>query len=355
MNWFLLPFALLFWLIVNIRNKLFDFGILNVETFDVPIISIGNITVGGTGKTPHTEYLVKLLKEKYRIATLSRGYKRKTKGFLKAKVNSKVNEVGDEPLQMKNKFSDITVAVDEKRVNGVNELLKQKKKPQIILLDDAFQHRHIKPGLNILLMDYNRPITKDHLLPVGKLREPARNMSRAHVIIVTKCPSNLKPIDFRLMQKDLNIYPYQNLFFTTFKYNSLKPVFNQKAVKKISNLNDYTALVVTGIANPQPIYKQLEHENVRLEKLAFSDHHVFSDADVRKITAAFMNIKTQKKIIICTEKDAMRLKDISGQNDFTKLPIYYLPIEVEFLNQSNDCFNEILMKFIGKYTTNSQA
>lgn len=349
MNWFLFPFALIYRLIVDIRNKLFNSGVLKSTAFNNAIISVGNITVGGTGKTPHTEYIIKLLKEKHRLATLSRGYKRKTKGFFEAKIGSKISEVGDEPLQIKNKFPDITVAVDEKRVNGVTQLLKKKNPPQVILLDDAFQHRHIKPGLNILLIDYSRPITKDYILPMGRLREPSHNCSRANVIIVTKCPKGLRPIDFRIMQKELNLFPYQDLFFTTFKYNKLISVFSQNASKDLTDLKGYSVMVVTGIANPKPLYAELKEIGAKVVKQEFSDHHNFSPSDIHKITQKFMRINEQKKLIICTEKDATRFKDMTNYQDFVKLPIFYLPIEVEFLNNSEEEFSCILSKYIGHY------
>lgn len=349
MNWFLFPLALIYRLIVDIRNKLFNSGIWKSTAFQNAIISIGNITVGGTGKTPHTEYIINLLKEQYRLATLSRGYKRKTKGFFEVKIGSKISEVGDEPLQIKNKFPDITVAVDEKRVNGVKELLKKENKPQVILLDDAFQHRHIKPGLNILLIDYSRPITKDYLLPMGRLREPSHNCSRANIIIVTKCPKYLQPIDFRIMQKELNLFPYQDLFFTTFKYNKLISVFSQGAGKELSELEGYTAMVVTGIANPKPLYDQLKEVGIKLVKQEFADHHAFTASDIHKITQKFMRISEQKKLIICTEKDATRFKDMLDYQDFVKLPIFYLPIDVEFLNNGEETFTCILSKYIGHY------
>jgi len=349
MNWFLFPFALIFRLIVDIRNQLFNLGILKSTSFNKAIISIGNITVGGTGKTPHTEYIINLLEEYYSLATLSRGYKRKSKGFFEAKTSSKISEVGDEPLQIKNKFPQITVAVDEKRVNGVNQLLKKEKAPQVILLDDAFQHRHITPGLNILLIDYNRLITKDHMLPMGRLREPSHNCSRANIIIVTKCPKGMQPIDFRLMQKELNLFPYQELYFTSFKYKKLIAVFSQSTGKEISELKDYTVMVVTGIAYPKPLYTELKQAGVKVVKQEFVDHHAFSPSDVHKITERFMQINEQKKLIICTEKDAIRFKEMAEYQDFVKLPIFYLPIDVEFLNQGDESFKTALSKYISHY------
>lgn len=347
-NWYLFPFAFLYRLIVNSRNLLFHIGVLKSKSFNIPIISVGNISVGGTGKTPHIEYLVSWLKKDYKLATLSRGYKRKTKGFLLATNHSDVKSIGDEPLQLKSKFKDIQVAVDEKRVNGVEQLLKLKESPEVVLLDDAYQHRHIKPGLNILLIDYNRPIHKDYMLPVGRLREPAYNHSRANIIIMTKCPSSLKPIDYRIMQKDLNIYPYQSLFYTTFKYQKLVSVFNQTPPKELKSVKGHTALVITGIANPNLLYKELEQNGLKIEKMKFSDHHSFSMADVQKIVGRFMEINTKDKVIICTEKDAIRLKEFSKNSSLVKTPIYYLPIEVDFLNNGETEFQSLVKKYCTK-------
>ena len=202
--------------------------ILKSVEFEFPVISVGNITVGGTGKTPHVEYLIDLLSEKFHIAFLSRGYRRKTKGFVQAGKNSGPDEIGDEPFQVHRKFQDITVAVDEKRVHGIEQLKKKNKKLQCIILDDAYQHRHVKPGLNILLIDYHRPLHKDFLLPAGDLRERIYGMHRANIVIVSKVPNNIKPIEKRIWIKDLNLFPYQFLYFTELEYGKLTPVFWEK-------------------------------------------------------------------------------------------------------------------------------
>lgn len=348
-NWYLFPFAIVYWLIVGVRNKLFDIDVLKSESFDKPIICVGNISVGGTGKTPHIEYLISWLKAEYQLATLSRGYKRKTKGFVIATDSSTVNDVGDEPLQIKNKFSDITVAVNEKRVDGIQNLLKQKKIPQVILLDDAYQHRHLKAGLNILLVDCNRLITKDFMLPVGRLREPAHNHSRAELIIVTKCSDAMQPIDFRIMRKELKLFPYQKLFFTSFKYKQLVSVFNKRKVMNLSDLHGNTAMVVTGIANPKPIYTELKKAHVNVVKFEFADHHAFTSSDVQKIIKRFAEIKETNKVLICTEKDATRLKEMGSSVELTKLPLYCLPIQVSFLNGGETEFQEHIQTFIHRY------
>lgn len=338
MHWYLFPFSLLYRSIVSTRNKFFDWGWIKSSNFELPIISVGNITVGGTGKTPHIEYLIRFLSEKCSVGTISRGYKRKTKGFVLVSTQSTAKNVGDEPLQIKQKFPNTTVVVDEKRVHAVNQLISAKKTPEVILLDDAYQHRHITPGLNILLVDYSNPITKDHMLPVGRLREPAHNSNRANIVILTKCPDNLRPIDFRIMAKELNLFPYQKLFFTTFKYNGLAPLFgHHQKHKTVNDLEGVNVLIVTGIANPKPIYKKLEKVGAILTKLNFPDHYDFKSSDINKITNTFIGIKEKNKVVLCTEKDAVRFKTNNFSQKLTKLPIYSLPIEVEFLN--NDEMN----------------
>jgi tetraacyldisaccharide 4'-kinase len=347
MHWYLFPFSFLYWSIAATRNKFFDWGWIKSKSFVVPIISVGNITVGGTGKTPHIEYLIRFLSEKFTVATISRGYKRKTKGFVEVTSQSKASQVGDEPLQIKQKYQKTRVIVDEKRVNAVEKLIAEKKTPEVILLDDAYQHRHIVPGLNILLIDYNKPLSNDYILPVGRLRESASHTSRANIVIVTKCPVNLNPIDFRIRSKDLNLFPYQSLFFTTFTYNSIKPLFTfQTKFKCINDLRGVETLVVTGIANPEPMYKKLESVGAKITKLEFKDHHEFKAADIHKISKAFMAINDKNKAIICTEKDAVRFKTGSFVKEISKLPMYSLPIEVSFLNNDEDKFKNLLEKFI---------
>lgn len=347
MYWYLTPLSLLYGLIVVIRNKFFDWGWIESKKFSIPVISVGNISVGGTGKTPHIEYLINLLIKNHSITTISRGYGRKTKGFVEVEPKSIARDVGDEPLQIKCKFNNTTVIVDEKRVHAIDKLINDNRVSDVILLDDAYQHRHVKPGLNILLIDYNRPITKDFMMPVGRLREPAYNSDRADVVIVTKCPSDMSIMDIGIMQKELNLFPYQRLFFSTFKYNNLNPVFgNQIDYKSIEDLKDISVLVVTGIANPKPLYNKLEQINAKLTKLTFSDHHEFTKSDLNKVVNNYEVIKDKNKVIVCTEKDAVRLKTSNVPDSLVKLPIYSLPIEVTFLNSEELDFNEVINNYI---------
>lgn len=248
----LLPLSWLYGLGVKFRNTLFDIGVLKSRDFQIPIISVGNITVGGTGKTPHVEYLVRLLKDQFHVAVLSRGYKRKSKGFVLASTKTTMPEIGDEPYQMKQKFPKVTVAVDKNRCQGIDLLADNDKHLDVILLDDAFQHRYVKPGINILLVDYHRLIIYDKLLPAGRLREPMTGKNRADIVIVTKCPTTLKPMEYRVITRAMNLYPYQHLYFTTLEYDELRPMFPQTPKKMtMSQLADKNVLLLSGIASPE--------------------------------------------------------------------------------------------------------
>lgn len=353
----LYPLSWLYGVVVFFRNRLYDLDILKSREFDTPVISIGNITVGGTGKTPHVEYLVNLLKEKYNVATLSRGYKRKTKGFRLAETVSTAAEVGDEPLQIKNKFPEITVSVCENRVDGVEKLLdsENEKSPDVILLDDAFQHRRITPGINILLIDYNRQIKEDHLLPAGRLREGAYQIRRANIIIFTKCPDEVTPIMRRILQNDVNLLPYQSLFFTRFEYGKLLPAFNGKQLGKLFyNERQYAMLVVTGIASPEPVYKHLKQYSRTIETLSFPDHYAYKYEDIKAIERKFESIQAEKKIIVTTEKDLMRLRSCESLSDELKSALYYLPIKVQFLEEEKKSFNKKILNYVGENKSNRE-
>jgi len=342
MYWLLLPFSLIYGIIIIIRNKLFDWNIIKSHKFNIPIISVGNITVGGTGKTPHIEYLINLLNKNYSITTISRGYGRKTKGFINVQPQHNVLEVGDEPLQIKQKFKNINVIVDEKRVHAINKIIPFNTKNNIILLDDAYQHRFVKAGLNILLMDYKKLITNDFLIPTGRLREPSYESKRADLIIVTKCPNTLTKEQKIKIGKSINIKPHQQLFFSKFEYGNLTPIFNEKESINIQSLTKTNVLVITGIANPKQLYNKLKSENIIFEKIEFSDHHNFTKSDIDNITNKFNNIENDNKIIICTEKDAVRLVSHKDVLTINKLPIYSLPINVNFIESSSTFDNKII-------------
>lgn len=351
----LTPLSWLYGLGVGVRNAMFDCGLLPSEKFDVPVISVGNITVGGSGKTPHTEYLVRLLRDKYQVAILSRGYKRKSKGFQLASDETTMETIGDEPFQMKRKYPEAHVAVDKDRRNGIRNLLNKNVNPPVgvVILDDAFQHRYVSPDVNVLLMDYHRLICFDKLLPAGRLREPASNKRRADIVIVTKCPQTITPMEQRGIERSLALFPWQRLYFTYFKYGSLYPLFDKtKENLPLDSLRggNKKALLLTGIASPE----QLEYDinkYVDFESMHFGDHHSFTSEDLRKIEGAFNDLHGNDKMIITTEKDAARLVDCDINEDVAK-HIYVLPIEVEFMNGKADDFNKTIMDYVRKNSRN---
>lgn len=337
---------------IAFRNMAFNCNLLKSREFNIPIISIGNITVGGTGKTPHTEYMIRLLRNKYKVATLSRGYGRKTKGYIEVATNSLSVKVGDEPLQMKRKYPDTTVICHEKRVLGIEKLLKRDRddRPDVILLDDAFQHRYVKPGQNILLTDYNRLFTKDDLMPLGRLRELPAAKSRASIIIVTKTPRSIQPIEERIITKELDIKPFQNLYFTTLKYADPRPVFPEELdleIAAIEMFKEAEILVVTGIANPKPMYEYLSPLVKKMEEMAFRDHYKFKAKDIRKIQERFDNIESKNKYIFTTEKDMVRFVDMEIPTSLRK-KMFFIPLEIEFLNNKRTEFDQKIMRYVSE-------
>ena len=352
-NDWLLPFSWIYGSIVRFRNWLFDMGLKKSKSFSIPIISVGNITVGGSGKTPHVEYLIRLLHDKAKIAVLSRGYKRKSHGYVLAEESTTMPEIGDEPFQMHQKFSDIYVAVDAKRARGIENLQNDEatKDVDVVLLDDAFQHRYVKPGINILLVDYHRLIIYDKMLPAGRLREPLSGKNRADIVIITKCPKDLKPMEFRVLTKAMDLYPFQKLYFTSIDYDTPKGVFEEKQIE-LDKLQDYHVLLLTGIASP----KQLEHDLKPMTKditnLSFGDHHSFKGKDIDRINDAFESMP-EPRIIITTEKDAVRLRETEGLYEKVKSNMYELPIKVSFMLDQQDNFNEKIISYVRKNSRNS--
>lgn len=354
-NKWLYPASWIYGAGVYLRNKMFDWGIYKERSFPLPVICIGNITVGGTGKTPHTEYLIRLLQGSYQTAVLSRGYKRKSKGFILAKEDTPVHHIGDEPFQMKRKFPNIHMAVDKNRCHGIEQLCKESVAigTEVILLDDAYQHRHVKAGLNILLIDYNRLICDDKLLPAGRLREPESGKYRAQVVIITKCPKDMSPMDFRVLTKQMELFAFQQLYFTTMEYGKLRPLFNDGSEHNITNINpDVHILLVSGIASPQRMEEDLLKINENIHPLAFGDHHDFSSADTELIRQRFEQLPEGKRMIITTEKDAARLIDHPYLHESIKPYIYVLPIEVSFLQGQENAFNQNIMDYVRKNPRN---
>lgn len=349
----LLPLSWLYGLAVSLRNLLFETNVLKSKSYKTPVISVGNITVGGTGKTPHVEYLVRLLRDKARVAVLSRGYKRKSCGYVLAGKNTKVSDIGDEPFQMKQKFPDVTVAVDKKRTRGIERLIsdKETKQTDVILLDDAFQHRYVKPGINILLVDYHQMILQDTLLPAGRLREPLSSKNRADIVIVTKCPTDLKPMDYRVLTKQMNLFPYQQLYFTTIDYELLKPVFPEDA-SQVTTLSGYNVLLLTGIASPRPLQEALTPQAASLRALRYADHHHFTPKDIERITQEFLQLPTPR-LIVTTEKDAVRLKATDLLPAELRQSLYQQPIHVSFMLDQENKFNETIIGYVRKNSRNS--
>ena len=339
---------------VGFRNMLFEMGILKIRSFTVPVISVGNITVGGTGKTPHVEYLIRLLKDRMKVAVLSRGYKRKSHGFVLADKNTTMREIGDEPFQMKQKFPDITVAVDKKRTRGIDKLTSGDAVSgvDVILLDDAFQHRYVKPGINILLVDYHRLVIYDELLPSGRLREPVKSKDRADIVIITKCPTDLKPMEFRVITKAMNLYPYQQLFFSTHEYEGLAPLGDTGSLESLESLAGKHVLLLTGIASPEQMLLDLQAYTDKIQPLSFSDHHNFRRKDVRQINEAFGALPSPK-LIITTEKDACRLREAEGLSDEVRKSLYVLPIHIRILQDQEESFNNKIIGYVRKNSRNS--
>lgn len=358
----LLPFSWLYGFGVGFRNMLFEMGILKSRSYTVPVISVGNITVGGTGKTPHVEYLIRLLKDKVNVAVLSRGYKRKSHGFVLADAETPMKMIGDEPYQMKQKFPDITVAVDSKRTRGIDHLIggEAGKDIDVVLLDDAFQHRYVKPGINILLVDYHRLIIYDELLPAGRLREPVKSKDRADIVIITKCPWNLKPMEFRVITKAMKLYPYQQLFFSTHEYEMPIAVFPEEQGKlgasetldSLASLKDKNVLLLTGIGSPEQMKHDMEQMTDHVTPLTFSDHHDFKQKDIVAINEAFAALP-EPKVIITTEKDATRLGVLEELSSEVKQHLYKLPIYIQIMQDQEELFNQTVLGYVRKNSKNS--
>jgi tetraacyldisaccharide 4'-kinase len=349
---FLAPFAVIYGAVIYIRNLLFDIGILPSQSFSAPIVCIGNLTVGGTGKTPHTEYLIKLLSQDYQVATLSRGYKRKSKGFILANCNSTSLDIGDEPLQMSLKFSEVTVAVDEKRVRGISQLLACKPNTEIILLDDAFQHRYVKPGLSVLLTSHNNLIYKDFFLPFGSLRDSFAQRKRANIIIITKCPNDLTLTEQNSIIQRLKVKDYQSVFFTTYTYGDIKSIFTDDTLVPSSS-NQLPVMAMAGIADPKPFFSQLQNKYNVCERIEFPDHFNFTEKKIRTIFEKFSKAKGNPIAIVTTEKDAARVRGIKNLPKEIKDIFFYIPIEVEFLNGKAKDFNDKIHEYVRKGKRNN--
>lgn len=346
----LFPFSLLYGLVVYLRNLAYDKGIFSSRVFDLPVISIGNLAVGGAGKSPMTEYLISLLKEKYSVATLSRGYGRKTKGYYLVETTSTAEDVGDEPLQFKNKFPEITVAVCEDRIYGIEKL---RKAQDLIIMDDAYQHRAVKPGYSILLFDYNQVFKWQWFLPTGNLREPLAGRKRADIIIISKAPTTITESE---KQKVLNkIAPLrgQETFFSAISYDKLILADHSKS-RSLSTINTASQIIVlTGIAYPQPLLKELKQRSPHVIHHDYPDHHPYTRKNIIKLAQAFIGLKGADKLIITTEKDMQRLKGAEGFELIASFPVYYLPISVQIL-ENEDRFNCLIQTYVTRNLYNNR-
>lgn len=348
-NRWLLPLSWLYGLGVRFRNQLFEFGLLKSRSFQVPVISVGNITVGGSGKTPHVEYLIELLSDQMQVAVLSRGYKRQSKGYVLATSRSTVSDIGDEPLQMKRKYGKVHVAVDANRCEGIERLMTDDatRDTEVVLLDDAYQHRYVKPGINILLVDYHRLISHDRLLPAGRLREPRDGKSRADIVIVTKCPTTMKPMDYRVVTRNMDLYPYQTLLFSTLRYGKLHPMYcgDDRELESIDE-NEHV-LLLTGISQPLQMQMDLEQHCKHITPLTYPDHHAYTREDIERINSMFASLP-EPRIIITTEKDAARLHGMEGLTDDVRHHAYTLPVTVQFLNDNAETFHNKIFTYLKK-------
>lgn len=340
----LLPFALLYWLAIAVRNWLYDWKILRSSSFGLPVICVGNLSVGGTGKSPMVEYLVEKLKNRFSVAILSRGYKRRTRGYALATENSTALDIGDEPMQFHLKFPDVPVAVGEQRLVAIPQLLHDRPMTQAIVLDDAFQHRAIKAGLNILLTEYDNLFTQDFYLPTGDLRDQKSSYKRAGIIVVTKCKKDLAEKERQRVLMSIRPLRHQAVFFTEIEYGLPYHIIHKTGINLESLME---VLLVTGIANPKPLKQFLEEHCSAFVMLQYADHHIFTIDDLRDITKKFENIREGKKIILTTEKDAVRLAKF--QAGLAELPVYVLPIRHHFLFGEESNFNELVTGFIQNF------
>ncbi len=344
----LFPFSLLYLAAIIIRNWFYDKNILPSSSFAMPIICVGNVAAGGTGKSPMVEYLLQKLGTQYKLSTLSRGYKRKTKGYALANTSSTALEIGDEPMQFYQKFPHVAVAVGEERVLAVPQLLHDRPETQAIILDDAFQHRAIKAGLNIVLTDYNNLYTRDWYLPTGDLRDERRSVQRADIVVVTKCPAELDDSKAYEIKNELALLPHQQLFFSTIRYGQLYHII-QGSNYMITN--DVEVLLVTGIANPKPLKRLLTDVAGTYEQLVFTDHHIFTIDDLNEIRRRFEEMDTEHKIILTTEKDAVRLKKF--EQELQALPFFVIPIEMRFLFDDDARFTGLIGTFIKQFSASA--
>jgi tetraacyldisaccharide 4'-kinase len=340
----LLPFSFIYYLVTSLRNHLFNIGYSHSFKFEIPVINVGNLRVGGTGKTPHVEYLIRLLKDRYKVATLSRGYGRRIHGFIMADEHSDASKIGDEPMQYYRKFSkDISVTVCEDRAYAIPQILYEKEETQVILLDDAYQHRSVSPGLNILLSDFKNPFYTDWLLPSGRLRESRHGASRADVVIISKCPADLSEDKMQNIIIEVRRYSKEStpVFFTSLKYIEPKAIYDNHILPDSTS----NVLLFTGIADSESLREKIASVYQLSKSIDFADHHKYSENDIQSIVLAFNEIKKENKFILTTEKDMVKLMDERIKKALSSYPVFYIPVEVYFLNDKQK-FDELVIQAI---------
>jgi tetraacyldisaccharide 4'-kinase len=351
---FLYPLSIIWRLITDLRNFMYDSGFLKSHKFNIPVICIGNLSVGGTGKTSHAEYIIDLLRKKeIRVALLSRGYKRKTKGFLLANQKTNVLDIGDEPFQIHRKYPDITVAVDNNRVRGVSRIMELRPETGVIILDDGYQHRRIIPGLSLLLSEFETPVYSDHLLPYGNLRERVCNIRRANIILITKSPEEIPEKERNIIERNLRMKPGQQLFFTALRYDEPVPLFTGTADdQKPRDHPEKGIVLVTGIANPVPLYNYLKSSAAEIIHLKFIDHHNFVPGDIIKINNAWKSLQSPVKYVYTTEKDAVRLYGFNDIKEPFHSSFFYIPVRIVFLQNSKEEFDNLIIDYVRKNKRN---
>jgi len=350
LRFILLPFSLLYWLGIGIRNWLYDRQILRSSEFGLPVICVGNLSVGGTGKSPMVEYLVERLKNDYRVATLSRGYKRKTRGYALAGAETTALDIGDEPMQFHLKFPEVSIAVGEKRIEAIPQLLHDRPETEVIILDDAFQHRSIRAGMNILLTEKDRLFTHDFYLPAGNLRDQKRSHRRAQVIVITKCPGSLSEEESRKLRDEIRPRENQHVYFTTLEYGRISHLINGNEWRPGSNS---AVLMVTGIANPEPLQQHIGSLVKDVEVLKFADHHIYTIDDLKTIRERLTAMKPSDKIILTTEKDAVRLDKF--RRELHDIPFYVIPVQHKFLFGAGRHFESEVRSFIERSKRSDMA
>ncbi len=336
MRLILYPISILYGSIMQIRNLLFDYNILKSKSHNIPIICIGNLSIGGSGKTPHTDYIAKLLTKKYQVAILSRGYKRKTSTFNYVELNSSTSDVGDEPLQLKKNNPNCIVAVNNDRNQGVNIILKDYPKTNVILLDDGFQHRKIKAGLNIIITPFQNPFTSDNIIPLGTLRESAKEAKRGNIIMISRTPKNIKSNTKKNLIEKFSLKTYQQAFFSSVEYTKYRSIYNDAELK---NEQKYSVTLVSGIANSNHLINHLKKQKINVKFIKFSDHHNYTVKDIKKILSIYNKDKSTKKLILTTEKDATKLREMTVH--FNQQNVYYIPIKI-IINEDGKFEKQIL-------------